>query len=368
MRIKNSRRQGIIATLVVALLVATGCATTPEQETPAPAATAAESETMVVVDLSGREVTIPVESTKVANLLYISKEPTILLGATDQVIATASGSDYWTGMIAPDYDELHKLESGREPNVEELVELGVEVVFLWGDMDEVTEQLEDAGIAVVQATASTEDRKIESPEDFLAAEQREMMLYGQVYGGDALQKAEEWAAYAEETINEINERTKDLSDEERPRVFYVRGPDAVRTHGGVVASRWLVEIAGGTFFHPEEERVQYDAVMEDIVAFNPEHILMGRVGNVELVTEDPAWQTLQAVKDGNVHLNLKGIGSTESSSTSILLMQQIAKMLHPELFADIDMIEETQEYYSTFYGYDLTDAEAEEILTFAHTD
>jgi len=52
------------------------------------------------------------------------------------------------------------------------------------------------------------------------------------------------------------------------------------------------------------------------------------------------------------------------SSEGPFLMEYIAKKLHPELFTDLDMTKEVKDYYKRFYGYDLTDDEANRILSF----
>ena len=40
----------------------------------------------------------------------------------------------------------------------------------------------------------------------------------------------------------------------------------------------------------------------------------------------------------------------------------MAKILHPEEFADLDMVKEVQEFYETFYDYPLTAEQAQKIL------
>jgi iron complex transport system substrate-binding protein len=40
----------------------------------------------------------------------------------------------------------------------------------------------------------------------------------------------------------------------------------------------------------------------------------------------------------------------------------LAKTFHPDKFTDIDMVQETKDFYSKFYGYELTDEQANKIL------
>ena len=40
----------------------------------------------------------------------------------------------------------------------------------------------------------------------------------------------------------------------------------------------------------------------------------------------------------------------------------LATVIQPDLFADIDVVEEIKYYYREFYSYNLTDGEAQKIL------
>ncbi|MNV93497.1 hypothetical protein D3C71_1881970 [compost metagenome] len=46
----------------------------------------------------------------------------------------------------------------------------------------------------------------------------------------------------------------------------------------------------------------------------------------------------------------------------ILLVMEMAKILHPDAFADLDMNAELREFYSKFYHYELTEEQADKIL------
>ena len=74
------------------------------------------------------------------------------------------------------------------------------------------------------------------------------------------------------------------------------------------------------------------------------------------------------MKDGRVYVNLRGIGPTDYCTDCFLLMEQIAKTLHPKLFEDLDMVKAVKSYFADFYGYKLTDKQAEYVLTFKGPD
>ena len=53
------------------------------------------------------------------------------------------------------------------------------------------------------------------------------------------------------------------------------------------------------------------------------------------------------------------------STEAHLLLLWEAKMMHPELFQDIDVYAKTAEFYQTIFGYTLTDADYDMIF---HTE
>ncbi len=40
----------------------------------------------------------------------------------------------------------------------------------------------------------------------------------------------------------------------------------------------------------------------------------------------------------------------------------MAKLLQPEVFADLDLVQEIEDYYQEFYGIELTDEDVAQIL------
>mgnify|MGYP002509230674 CR=1 FL=1 len=59
---------------------------------------------------------------------------------------------------------------------------------------------------------------------------------------------------------------------------------------------------------------------------------------------------------------INGYLETSYPSSTTLLVLWMATFLQPELFADIDMIEEVKYYYSEFYEFELTDEQAQNVI------
>jgi iron complex transport system substrate-binding protein len=326
---------------------------------------AANTGGIVVTDMAGRSVEVPRNPSRIAPLVGPGYEKIILLGAVDKVAITGNrnATSSWATVVAPHYKGKPVSENATDPNIEELMSLGVDVVFYWDSYPKVIDRLGEAGIPVVVTQLGNGNPK--SIDEFIQFQKEEVLLFGNVLGEEYLKKAEEWCQFFDEKVNFIRSRTASLGPEERPDVYYVRGPDPLTIHGRNSYTMWLVELAGGNLVSRDSKiELLYTTTMEDVVNWNPEYIFMGRVNNTDSIIKDPAWSSIRAVKEGKVMVNPKGVMVWDYSSEGFLLMEFVAKTIHPELFEDLDVKKEIKDYYQRFYGYTLTDDETDRIYRF----
>jgi len=72
---------------------------------------------------------------------------------------------------------------------------------------------------------------------------------------------------------------------------------------------------------------------------------------------------MKAVKNGKVYRLPRGIYTWDhASGEGVLLMIHMARIFHPDLFKDWDMIKEMKTFYSEIYGKTIKDQDAERIL------
>jgi len=103
--------------------------------------------------------------------------------------------------------------------------------------------------------------------------------------------------------------------------------------------------------------------MEQIIAWNPEVVLVGGVIPTAGVTSDPRWKPVRAVMDKRIYPCPEGVFLWGHGSSELpLFVMWLAKVLHPEKFRDLDLKSETREYYRRFYHYRLSDDEVRRIL------
>lgn len=314
----------------------------------------------VVTDLSNRKVDVPNKINRVASLVGPSYEKLMLLGQADKIALSMPISSKWAAKVYPDIKKVPTTPSFADPNVEDLISKKVDVVFFW-DTPKPLNKMTSSSIPVIVTQKSNGNP--DSVEAFQKCIKQEVNVFGQTFGGDAAKIADDWCAYFDKKVEYVTSKTSKLSETEKPKVYYVRGPDALTSHGRNSYTEWYVQMAGGTLVTKDsKEELMTKPTMEDVLKWNPDFIFMGRVDNTKLILEDPKWSNVKAVKDNKVYVNPEGVFYWDYGSEGVLLLEFIAKTLHPDLFKDLDMNKEVKEYYSKFYHYNLTDDEANRIL------
>jgi iron complex transport system substrate-binding protein len=246
----------------------------------------------------------------------------------------------------------------QNPNVEDLMNKKVQVVFC---LDFTEDKLKSSNIAVVITGINSGNPK--SVDSFLRYLKQEIQLYGEVMGPDAKKIADEWCIYCDQKVRYVTSRTANLTDSQRPKVYYARGPDALTTHGKYSYTHWFVEMAGGNFVEKNTSKEGLQTItMEQLLAWNPDVIFVGRVNSTDIITNDSRLSNINAVQNKRVYLCPEGIANWDGGDEGVLLMEYYAKTLHPDLFEDLNMSNEVKKYYSKFYHYNLTDDEANRIL------
>jgi iron complex transport system substrate-binding protein len=363
-------RFAVVAVVLLFVILTAGCTTT-SGGAPAPVDQTKQVTDLIqknttVVDLSGRTVEVPASVNHVACLVGPSYEKVSMLGESDKMALVSPNAVTmpWAMKVIPNLKNVPVMTSNQDPNLEELMKQKVDVVFFW-DYPKPLEKITSSGIPVVvtQLTLSGSQRP-ESIDQFRKTIKDEVRIFGDVLGPEARQHADEYSAYFDQKADRILAVTSKIPDSEKPKVYYVRGPKSLTTHGNYTYTSWWVAMAGGKLVSHEINQQVPDVTMEQVISWDPDIIIMGRVNNTKLITDDPKWKDISAVKNGKVYLNPNGVMYWDYSSEGILLLEYLAKTFYPDKFTDIDMKAEVKEYYTKFYHYNLTDDEANRIITY----
>ncbi len=248
------------------------------------------------------------------------------------------------------------VNSGQELNPEQIIALGTRLLFVPDSMKvPQLDVLERAGVRVLAFKANS-----------MAALRARVLKTGAALGPDAQEKALAYDRYFSRNVARVVERLKDLPPGQRIRVYHSMG-NPLTTSGRPSLNQDWMDLAGAvnvaeTWFGLKKEGAG-EVALEQIVAANPQVIVAMNKRDAEEIRASAQWRGIDAVLQHRVVVNPKGMfWWCRETSEEALQFLWLAKTLYPARFADIDMREETRDFYRAFFGLSLSAAQIDAIL------
>ena len=176
--------------------------------------------------------------------------------------------------------------------------------------------------------------------------------------------AEPLAAYTEKMLETIAARINRVPQEERPRVYYARGPRGLETGLGGSINVETIEYLGARNVAAERQGGLATVSIEQVLVWNPQAIVTIDRDFAAGVQNDPQWKQVEAVSAGRVHLSPKlpfGWVDFPPSVNRLIGLWWLAKIFYPDHF-DEDIRALTREFYSLFYHVTPSDADIDRVL------
>ncbi|USK53738.1 ABC transporter substrate-binding protein [Cytobacillus solani] len=338
------------------LLIISGCGNTKnaekqENNQEATGNQQKEETTKSVVDVSGKEVELPIEVNKVVNTWPSSATMMISLGAGDKLVGVHKyvKTLAFNELIYPKLEEIPAVES----NPEELLHLTPDVIV---DINEENiANYNKAGLKGVNLMFNDYETMKKS-----------LSILGDVLGGEYKEKTTDLEAYIDSNLQKVHDAFEDLKDEEKPMVYYAVGSMYSTTGAGTIMEQW-VQNGGGKFATSDLGKgMQVEVTAEDILKKNPDIIVVsGGIGSEEVVNgfkTSPEWSEINAVKNNEIFVIPAGSFSWDRfGAESALQILWAANTFHPDLF-HIDMKEETRNFYKKYANFDITDQQLVQLL------
>lgn len=293
-----------------------------------------------------------------------SYEALVVLGMEDRIVVRADvqTDDFpWAEKVFQRIREVPALDDVHNAvNIEELMKYNPDMVYTFPRANEL-KQLEKAGVPALAGSTSKN----------LTAVKDQLMEYAETLNQDAVDRASEYGAYFDEKLRYVTSVTDQIPEEERPTVYYA-GVDILTTYGQYSDIPEAIAAAGGNPVSAglkAGSRTQID--QEQLLAWNPDYIFIDHGGmnggktGAEIKEElyaEKNFQNIPAVKNQQVYLSPSGVFYWDMGLQKILLVMQMAKILHPGEFAELDMEQEVIEFYGKFFAYSLTREDARQIL------
>ena len=339
----------LLLTLIMALSIFTGCGTENASQ-------GTKNETRTITDVGGTQVQLPHEVKRIADLWPANNQVVLMLGGADKLVATTQYVQTlpWFSHIYPGIKDIAAPDRyGFDLQLEELQKVKPEVIIV--NSKKQAEQVRQGGFTAVQMEFT----------DYKGL--REVVtMTADILGDKAPSIAKDYIAYLDKNIDIAESKTKALTDAERPKVMHIAsGENLLKVDGTkTIIDEWI-RYAGGQNAIEQKGR-GLTVTIEEIIKANPDIIIIGDVNSkaaIEKIMNDPQWSSIKAVQNGRVYSNPVGTFKWDRySAESALQILWAGKIIQPQLFSDVDLVKETQDFYKTFLHYDLSADDAQRII------
>lgn len=179
---------------------------------------------------------------------------------------------------------------------------------------------------------------------------------------------EQRAKQLEDYGNLVLEDAKKIREQikKKPKVYYAQGNNGLETECHSSIRNELIDLAGGENVHKcQATSFGKQAInFEQVLAYNPEIILVYEKEFYKKIYQDKKWQFIDAVKNKKVYFLPKGPFSwfdRPPSFMKILGLKWLLTIFHNDIYK-IDIRTEAKEFYSLFLELKLNDIELDDIM------
>jgi iron complex transport system substrate-binding protein len=295
--------------LAVMLGLLAGCKVPAEEATPSP---------IEVTDQLGRLVKLEKIPQRIISLAPSNTKILFALGLGDRVVAVTDYCNY-----PPEALEKPSIGGFSTPNIEEVIALSPDLILATSIHEKrIIPALEERGMTVFALNPKTLDEVLES-----------ITLVGEITGKD--EEASQLVTEMQNRIKAVTDKTDNLTEAQRPRVFYVTWHDPLMTAGSGTIHDELIVKAGG--INIARDLVDYaDISLEAVIQANPEVIIAGvGMGSGEDLPFEFA-KTEPTLRNVDARINHRvyslSIGLFHPAPGIVDALEKLAEFIHPELF------------------------------------
>lgn len=336
----------ILSFALILVLLLCGCKQTTSANSPL---------TQEFTDSTGRTVTVPAEITKIAISGPLS-QVYILPLAGDMLVGVSNAYAVDAADYLPSYifekTEIGQLYGGKgEMDLEALLSAAPDIVIDIGEPKETTAEdltalTEQTGIPFIHIDATVAT----APEAY--------RILGKLLNRET--KAEDLANWCETTFADMTAMMKQVdADNARKSLLYCLGDKGINVIAEGSFHAETVNMMSNNLAVLEEvvsSGAGNEVDMEQILLWDPDVIIFAPDSCYETIADEPQWQTIRAVSNGNYYKTPYGPYGWLSSPPAVqryLGMLWLGQLLYPE-YVQYDMQEKITEYYKLFYDCTLT--------------
>ena len=320
-----------------------------------------------VTDMIGRDVEIPAS---VSNVVATSPPmtPVLYMIAPDKLKAV---NFQWTDdemkYVPSQYQNLPVVGGWygtQDGSYEEFIasepDIVIESIDEGGDGDASTVKERQEKFGTIPVIAVKDTTNVETIGDSIT-------FMGEVVGAE--DKAKELNDFNDRYLKMVKDKSSKLSDADKKKVYYAQGDDGLQTNPSHSTHGQLIDLVGGVnvadSLNQGNTTSGIQVSIEQVIAWNPDVIITNDPEFYASVYDNPNWAKLDAVKNKEVYLSPQSPFKwfdRPVGANMIIGVPWTAKVIYPDDYKDINMVDATKEFYSNFYHFDLSDDEAKQIL------
>ena len=316
---------------------------------------------MSYTDSAGRTVDLPATIDRVAitgpisQMAMLTLAPEKLVGLSNELsenemkyVGAYSSLDV-LGQIYGGKGDFNK-EAVANANPQVIIDIGEAKKSIVEDLDAIQAAI---GIPCVhiEATIDSYDKAYTELGELLGVQDR----------------ATELAAYCADAYAKTTAAVEAVPADQRVKVAYLLGDAGLNAMAKGSFQGTVVDMIADNLAEFEQaggSGLGNETSFEQIALWDPAMIIFAPDSIYDTVADDPTWQTLTAVQQGNYYA-VPGEPYNWISSppgiNQILGMQWFAHLCYPDQFDD-SIADVAKGYYKTFYGYELTDEACDELI------
>lgn len=343
-----------IACILLLAVLFSGCTSSTNVN-----ATVPSSGTRTVTDLNNRSVEIPQNISKVAVFTSPLVQDMYIIGAQDRLcaITVATQKSSLLQKIDPRIKNMSAPRStAGNINNEELLRADPDVCI--GSIVDMEAVEKTTDIPTLQVASN--DASFQTIKD-------ELSYFGKLFGNE--QKSEKYNQYLDGKLALLKARTSNLSEGQKPVVYFGFNPDHLTTYGGDTFMQERIEAAGcknaagnvSTLGGNEGGLMAIS--MEQVLSWDPDIIVIDN-GKPEDLYNSTEWAQIKAVKNKRVYVLPVGmfIWNRPSAEAAVLIPEWLAITAYPDRFKDMTAGEEIRQFYSEIFEYELSEKDLDSIL------
>ncbi|MCX8028229.1 MAG: ABC transporter substrate-binding protein [Thermodesulfovibrionales bacterium] len=299
-----------------------------------------------VIDFRGKTLTFQKPVSRIVCLIESALSGLYMLKQHDRIVAIPKV--VYDGEVFKHYAMLdNRIKNKTLPspgnwdfvNIESVIAIKPDLVIIWASQKEAIKSLEDRGIPVYGVFLSSIDDVYKEITDF-----------GILTNS---QKRAKWLIdYTKGEVSKIQKRLVSMSMQDRKRVYFMWAQGTLETSCGGSTVDDLIRLSGAknACNLPNTEHTTVN--LETLIRWNPDIIVMwvNNKKSPQDVIKDPQLQSIKAIKTKQVYELPEVFLCDLWTLKFVYAVKLLAKWSYPDVFKDIDLIEQKEAMIKNLYG------------------